>query len=217
MQAQVEAFLCSIMCWGVPHELHMPLSRAPLTSGVTWLQGEGAVMQGDVAWCEYKESWLRGSATFYLPSTIGAMPRSTANAAGWMPPECSVPASHFRTAYCPRRITSCYTRWWLTNMTKAYRLHLGKALILEDCLPSPTALSLLSFYWLISLLCASFRISFSAYLSSVFLSSHFFRNGKMMGFASACRPVGEMHIYCGTSVAERFFQKLSLQSVRPNT
>lgn len=160
----MEAFLCCILCCWAPQELH----RAAVTGTSRYCcdvaEGEAALMQGDVAWCEYEERWLRGSATFYLPSTTGAMPRNTANGAGRRPPGYSVPASHFRTVHCPRRITSCYTRWWLTNMTKAYRLHLGKALALDD-LPAFAHCTLLALLQLTDLSTLCFFFNFLLCLS----------------------------------------------------
>lgn len=171
-------------------------------------------MQGDVAWCECKERWLRGSATFYLPSTIGAMPRNAANGAGRGPSGCSVPASHFRTAHCPRRITSCCTRWWLTNVTKAYRLPFGKALALEDP-PSFSHCTLLALLQLTNLSTPCFFFNFLLCLPFFYLSLHI--SFEMVEWRNLLPPVGKMHIHCGSSIAERSFQKLRLQCVRPNT
>lgn len=170
-------------------------------------------MQGEVAWCEYKQRWLRGSATFHLPSTTGAVPRNTANGAGGGPPGRGVPASHFRTAHCPRRTTSCYTRWWLTNGTKAYRIPFGKALVLEDH-PSISYCTLLALLRLTNLSTLCLFLKFLLCIPFFYLSSYFFWNGKMMGFASTGR--GNAHIlwqfHC-----RKIFPETQFAVCEPNT
>lgn len=103
-------------------------------------------------------------------------------------------------------------------MTKAYRLCFGKALALEDLpsflLPLHSSCSPSTDYCLYFVLlfkCPSLKFP-STFLLSFSLHSSF----EMLKWWDLLLPVGKMHIYCGSSIAKRSFQKLSLESGRPN-